>query len=782
MSIDVLRNLDSQSQMNIYVDKSLSKRDQATTDLIFILEGEFTLLLGNHPVQMRTDDIVIINKFQKYELKSNSDTNLFFIFEISDTLLMQATNIDGLTFNCNSVESIDQKGFEELRNKINSIVELLLLREYKGNFLLFSFIYSLLNEVITNYSVHTNLYTKKDTRIREIIRYLYNHYFENLNLAVIAEQFYMDPGYFSKYFKKEVGLNYKDYLSNIRLFFAERDLKTTEKSIARIATDNGFSNVTSFNTLFKKIHHTTPSEYREKEKVPQHKIKADYSVEVVKRYEKYKEKKESYIQDKRKVPQVNMKHREGMIKPVWKELINVGHAEELLSEGMKNHLKSIQESISYRYVRIWGIFSEELYVNLHNAKILNYDKLDEVFDFLVNNDIYPWIELNKDKQSAKRPTLLDLESHSWVRIFSNFMEHIVNRYGMKVVKQWRFEMTLHNLYDKQEILKYRKAYTDTRRIIKKVSQTIQIGGPGLKLEFDNARTKKQLKVLEDLEFDFFSVMLYPYVSNQNREERNSQRITDPNYLSNRVKFLRDITVNLSNKKIYITEWNITVSNSNIINDTLYKGAYIVKNIMDIIGKVEGIGYWSASDIYHSSEQSTELLNGGSGLLTKHGIQKPALIAMRFFNEIEDMKIVSQGDNYLVCSLEEEIIVFVHNYIHPNQLYYLKDEDKITPNEVSKFFPNSKNIFNLRLENFKPANYEIRTYSCNQENGSIFDRWKEFGFAKNLRPSDLNYLKSKNLILMELSREEISSEIYEIQKKVDPNEFFIIHLREETKID
>lgn len=32
--------------------------------------------------------------------------------------------------------------------------------------------------------------------------------------------------------------------------------------------------------------------------------------------------------------------------------------------------------------------------------------------------------------------------------------------------------------------------------------------------------------------------------------------------------------------VYVTEWNLTISDRNYINDTCFKGAYVVKNILD----------------------------------------------------------------------------------------------------------------------------------------------------------------------------------------------------------
>lgn len=40
--------------------------------------------------------------------------------------------------------------------------------------------------------------------------------------------------------------------------------------------------------------------------------------------------------------------------------------------------------------------------------------------------------------------------------------------------------------------------------------------------------------------------------------------------------------------VYVTEWNLTISDRNYINDTCFKGAYVVKNILDCYPLCEGM--------------------------------------------------------------------------------------------------------------------------------------------------------------------------------------------------
>lgn len=63
-------------------------------------------------------------------------------------------------------------------------------------------------------------------------------------------------------FARYAGINYKDYLQNIRLEHAVKDLENTDKQIVDIAFDHGFANSKAFTNLFRKRYGMLTSEYR----------------------------------------------------------------------------------------------------------------------------------------------------------------------------------------------------------------------------------------------------------------------------------------------------------------------------------------------------------------------------------------------------------------------------------------------------------------------------------------------------------------------------------------
>ena len=80
----------------------------------------------------------------------------------------------------------------------------------------------------------------------------------------------MNLYYFSSYFKKNTGQNFKNYLTDIRMEEARKLLANTDYKAYEIAETVGYRNVRQFNENFKGKYWKSPNEYRKKYKSEGH--------------------------------------------------------------------------------------------------------------------------------------------------------------------------------------------------------------------------------------------------------------------------------------------------------------------------------------------------------------------------------------------------------------------------------------------------------------------------------------------------------------------------------
>jgi two-component system response regulator YesN len=98
--------------------------------------------------------------------------------------------------------------------------------------------------------------------IRNAMKYIQENFMEPLTLDTISAVAGFNPSYFSALFKKECGMSFVEYLSEVRIKKSKNLLKETDLSIAEICSMVGYQDVKHFNKTFKKISGVSPAEFR----------------------------------------------------------------------------------------------------------------------------------------------------------------------------------------------------------------------------------------------------------------------------------------------------------------------------------------------------------------------------------------------------------------------------------------------------------------------------------------------------------------------------------------
>jgi len=116
---------------------------------------------------------------------------------------------------------------------------------------------------LSSRSFNTTIQHYDSRRIERVYNYMLKNYNQEISLADVANLIGMTEVSFSRFLKKRTGRNFIDSLNDIRLGHATRMLLDTTHSIAEIAIQCGFNNLSNFNRIFKKKKQCTPREFRE---------------------------------------------------------------------------------------------------------------------------------------------------------------------------------------------------------------------------------------------------------------------------------------------------------------------------------------------------------------------------------------------------------------------------------------------------------------------------------------------------------------------------------------
>lgn len=83
-----------------------------------------------------------------------------------------------------------------------------------------------------------------------------------LNITATAKELGTNRTYLSNYLNQKLNTTFYDYVNGWRIRHSEQLLQTTDLSLDGVAELSGFNSLSSFRRNFIKIHHCTPTEYR----------------------------------------------------------------------------------------------------------------------------------------------------------------------------------------------------------------------------------------------------------------------------------------------------------------------------------------------------------------------------------------------------------------------------------------------------------------------------------------------------------------------------------------
>ena len=118
--------------------------------------------------------------------------------------------------------------------------------------------------MIRHYCLLVQTYSRErySATIRDVLNFVDFHYMEPLSLESLALRYSVNKNYLSTRFSKEVGMTLTDYINLTRVRRSLKLLNDSSLSMQDVAERVGFTDANYYTRTFKKIHGTTPHEYR----------------------------------------------------------------------------------------------------------------------------------------------------------------------------------------------------------------------------------------------------------------------------------------------------------------------------------------------------------------------------------------------------------------------------------------------------------------------------------------------------------------------------------------
>lgn len=777
-------------------------------ELVYVMEGELRLYVMEREYHLKRGDICVINSNEEHRIETQGEITTAHLF-ITYSLIRSVYNGVSSFFFCNSTSEDDER-YEKLRELLNQLLKRKMFcekeaEEEQHEYEYLSVFYKVLGHLTSNFikkaktDAGMSMQQKSQMRTLQINEYIMNNYNQPISLKSLADTLYLSEGYLSRYFKKIYNMSFSAYLRQVRLSHAMSELMYTDKAILQIALDNGFSSISFFNKVFKEEYGKSPSHIRNSAKEMEKKEEDMDSLVLNQKLEKfiYSMEEEQESKKRAKIIRKTFQVEDGeKIPQFWNTAINIGQASDLQNHEVRKQILRMKDSMHFRYIRFWSLFSDRMIMrNDEEIGQYNFTKLDNILDFLVENGLKPFFDMEEKIKRVNRTDkdfLLYEEKNNkvdslqiWEEFIRQLIMHLVRRYGIEEVNTWKMEVIFDGYCLKgiDPTDSFFQIFKCTYSIIKKHAPHMEIGGCGFFPDYLCHLEKRGMNFWEEWIRraplpDFFSFMIYAYEADPEGKERFGKKSEDPDYLKNSIRKIRAelIQHGLSGQKIYITEWNLTVSDRNKLNDHCFHGAYVMKNIIDVFGEIDMLCYFTGTDIYTEYYDTVWLMHGGEGLLTRDGIAKPSGFAFRFLKKLKPYFIDKTENCLLTTDRRNQYSLVCHNMKNLNYMYYLQSEETLEWDKLWKNFDEWNPLtLKLCIKGVENGNYQMTIQKINEKSGSIQDIWADLEYIQDLSDSEIKYLHRATVPRMIIRKFCVEDECIEIELRMRPNEIGYINL-------
>lgn len=774
-------------------------------EFFYVLDGTAIFTLEDKQYTLNKDDFLVVNVDKLHSYRTEGDF-LGACVHFSYSQLCSMMKQSMVFFWCNTTGG-NTEGYDEVRRIFWKIVSEEYFNQGRDviylNSLFYEFLHVLTTDFLLNkendhYSEETH---KFDARKHEIAEFIQMNFDKPISLEDLSKQMFLSYAYLSKYIKRHFGMGFAEYLNQVRLNYAVSQLLHSDLSIVRIAMESGFASSAALNKAFKQAYNMTPTEYR-RQLVSQN---GDAPTGQVSQEEARKQLERHFdrcfasetgrsSQPAQVITLQNTPRR--LLKRNWCRMINIGTAGDLLQSDIQKHLLILKQELHFEYVRFWDLHSTGM--QLGDAKTgFNFNKLDQVIDFLLQNGMKPYIELRPKPKVVLRSAFdiihmeeihLD-ETLDNIRYFiRKLFIHLLNRYGTAQVESWFFEIWCaefeRNLAaeDPQEVQSLRRWYLERFNVvasqIRELCPGAKLGGGGLTMRFGGEQLKDILYAWKDEEQqpDFISLYCYPYTLYTMDKDRNQSRTAD--LLRSTLQFVRDTMqeVGFGDKELHVTEWNFSISNRNTLNDSCMKGAYIIRDLLESLELADVMGYWVGTDLYGSHADAQSIVYGGAGVLSRDGIRKPAFYAFDFMNHLGRYVRKREYNCIITDNGSGNWRIVCHNLKNLNHQYSLLNEGEIRISEQNNLFEDmKKRTIHFSLPGKRGEKYILKCLTVNQYNGSLQDEWVSMSSPEEMSRDEIQYLSRIVTPRMVVKRLTAENGKLTFDITMEPNEIAYIHL-------
>lgn len=254
--------------------RSCASHHHRDCEFLFVLKGQVAVHTSVGETLLRADDVFFIHGSELHLTRETAEANLLVALQV-DTALALRLDPDftrrRFEFNLLARKFPNDPRIRAVRGILAETLWEMRLRRPAYRFQVESLVLRLLTVLVREVpSALTNAPRVEEDdalgqRLARIVAYLEAHSSDELSSSEVAAAEEVSVSYLARLFKERLGSTFSDYLNLLRARKSLPLLANRTATILDVALECGFPSVKSYNLVFKRIHGTTPSEWRRRQ-------------------------------------------------------------------------------------------------------------------------------------------------------------------------------------------------------------------------------------------------------------------------------------------------------------------------------------------------------------------------------------------------------------------------------------------------------------------------------------------------------------------------------------
>ena len=489
---------------------------------------------------------------------------------------------------------------------------------------------------------------------------------------------------------------------------------------------------------------------------------------------------------------VNLNDSAGPVDRFFDLSVGSDYPGTLIRDDSQAQLKLAVDELGFRYIRFHAIFHDVLgTVRVEDGKtVYNWTKVDQLYDGLLARHIRPFVELGfTPKALATSQNSIFYwngnTSHpkpdGWRDLVDAFIQHIEKRYGKDEVRTWFFEVwnepNLSGFWEGADQKAYFELYDLTAKTIKSIDPALRVGGPstaGAAWVPEFLAHVKQSGAL----VDFITTHTYGVRGGFLDENGRGDTMLDssPDAIIGDVRRVRE-QISASPYPalpLYFSEWSTSYNPRDSVHDSYISAPYILTKLKASQGLLQGMSYWTYTDLFEEPGPPSAPFQGGFGLLNPQGIRKPAYFAYKYLHALQGDSLKTSDPQAMLSTKNGNFTAVIWDFEHPEQKVSNRSfYTRLVPNHAAA-------PVKLQVTHLAPnTTYRLRVHRAGYRANDAYSAYIEMGSPKELTAAQIARLNELTRDLPEMDKDVKSgpTSTVEITVPMNSNDVVLINLKD-----